>query len=103
MFRIPRDHDDHSVYAGRLGRLRRRIPGDDREGCFPDEGSRSFRCVYLFTAAGRDKGLAVQDGGIRLKYHSLAGCKSERSSRRPLVLPFIRWNERLWETWVVLS
>ena len=86
-----------------LGRFRRRISGDDREGCFPDEGCRPFRCVCLFTAAGRDKGFAVQDGGIRLRNHSAAGCKSDRSSRRLLVLPFIRWNERLRETWVVLS
>jgi hypothetical protein len=57
-----------------------------------------FRCVCLFTAAGRDKGFAVQDGGIRLKHHSSAGCKSDRSSRRPLVLPFIPSNERLRET-----
>lgn len=102
MFRIPRDHNDHSVYAGRLGRFRGGIPGHDGEGCFPDEGSRPFRCVCLFTAAGRDKGFAVQDAGIRLKNHSSAGCKSDRSSRRLLVLPFIRWNERLRETCVVL-
>ena len=99
MFRIHRDHDDHSVYAGRLGRFRRRIPSDDREGCFPDEGSRPFRCVCLFTAAGRDKGFAVQDGGIRLKHHSSAERKSDRSSRRLLVLPFIPWNERRRESW----
>ena len=103
MFRIHRDHNDHSVYAGRLGRFRRRIPGDDREGCFPDEGSRPFRCVRLFTAAGRDKGFAVHDGGIRLKNHNSAGRKSDGSSRRLIVLPFIRWNELLRETWVVLS
>src|ERR1700740_2412982 len=37
MFRIHCDHHDHSVYAGRLGGFRRRIPGDDREGRFPYE------------------------------------------------------------------
>ena len=104
MFLIYRDHDDYSVHAGRLGRFRRRIPGHDREGCFPDEGSSPFRCVYLSTAAGRDKGFAVQDGGIRLKHYSSAEYKSDGSSRRLLVLPFIRWNERLRETrWFCLE
>jgi len=77
-----RDHDDHSIYAGRLGRFRWRIPGHDREGCFPDEGSRPSCGVCLFTAAGRDKSFAVQDAGIRFKSHSSAGCKSDGSSRR---------------------
>ena len=85
MFRIHRDHDDHSVYAGWLGRFRRRISGHDREGRFPDEGSCPFRCVCLFTAAGRDKDFAVQDGGIRLKYHTSAGRKSDASSRGLLI------------------
>ena len=93
MFRIHRHHDDYSVYAGRLGGFCRRIPCDDREGCVPDEGSGSFRRVCLFTAAGRDKGFAVPGGGIRLK-HSSTGRKSDASSRRMLVLPFIQWNER---------
>jgi hypothetical protein len=30
MFHIHRDRDDHSVYAGRLGGFRRRIPGAER-------------------------------------------------------------------------
>jgi|HubBroStandDraft_6_1064221.scaffolds.fasta_scaffold35578_4 hypothetical protein len=88
--RIHRDHDDHSVQAWRLGRFGRRIPGHDREGCVPDEGSRPLRCVCLFTAAGRDKGRALQDGGLRLKRYNAPGSKSDRSSRWLLVLPFIR-------------
>src|ERR1700758_1601346 len=89
MFCIHRDHDDYSVYARRLGGFRRRIPGDDREGRFPDEGSCSSRCICLFTAAGPDKGFAVQDGGIRFQSHSSPGCKCDRSSCRLLALPFI--------------
>jgi len=90
MFRIRRDYDDHSIYAGRLGRFRWWIPGHDREGCFPDEGSRPSCCVCLFTAAGRDKGFAVEDSGIQLKHQNSSGCESDGSSRRLLVFPFIR-------------
>jgi hypothetical protein len=97
MFLFCRDDDHHSVYAGRLGRFRRRVPGHDREGCFPDEGSRPFRCVCLFTATRRDKGFALKDGGIRLKHHSSAGCQSDESDRRLLVLRFLGWNESLSE------
>src|ERR1700740_2739888 len=89
MFRIHRDHDDYSVYARRLGGFRRRIPGDDREGRFPDEGSCSSRCICLFTAAGPDKGFVCKDGGIRFQSHSSPGCKCDRSSCRLLALPFI--------------
>jgi hypothetical protein len=62
------------------------FPAMTEKVAFPDEGSRPFRCVCLFTAAGRDKGFAVQDVGIRLKHHSSAGRKSDGSSRRLIVL-----------------
>ena len=59
MFHIHRDHDDHSVYAERLGRFRRRIPGHDRKSGIPDEGPRSVRCVVLSAEAGRGESVPV--------------------------------------------
>ncbi len=52
----------------------------------PHEGSDPFGCVCLFTAAGRDKVFALQNGRVRLKEHGSTGCESDRSSRR-LLLP----------------
>ena len=86
-FRVFRNTVGVSRQLMQLGRFRRRVPGDDGDGCFPDERSRLFRCVRLFAAAGRDKGFSVQD--VRLKHRSSAGCEAYTSSRRPLAHPFI--------------
>ena len=82
MFRFHRHFDNHSVHARRLGRLSRRIPGNDREGSIPDERSRSSRCLFLLAAAGRDKGFAGQDNDIRLKHDNFSGRRCQGTTRR---------------------
>jgi hypothetical protein len=50
---FPRDGYNHSVHAGGLGRRCRRLPCDDRQRAFPDEGRRSARRFALPPEARR--------------------------------------------------
>jgi hypothetical protein len=51
-FFLHRDHHHHSLYAGWMGPVRRRISRNDRQRCFPHEGRGASRGVGLFAEAG---------------------------------------------------
>ena len=48
-----RHRHDHSIHAGRFGRLGRRVPGHDRRRSVPDEGRRAAGRILLSAEAGR--------------------------------------------------
>ena len=56
---ISNDHD-YSIYPECLGRVCRRISCDDRNRCFPDEGSRSLGCIRVSAAAGCCESVTVR-------------------------------------------
>jgi hypothetical protein len=56
--------DNHSFHTRRLGRLGRRLPGNDREGCIPDERSGSPWCLCVFAATGCHKSTVRQYDNI---------------------------------------
>jgi hypothetical protein len=60
MFLYDRNFDNHSLHPGRLGRLRWRVPCNDREGCIPDEGSGPPGCLCVFAPAGSHKNVVRQ-------------------------------------------
>ena len=55
---VPDDRHHHSIHAGWLGCVGRRISGDDRKRSVPDEGHRAVRGIGLFAEAGCDEGFA---------------------------------------------
>src|SRR6266404_9607901 len=46
------DHDDHPIYARRLGGVGRRLPRNDGKSGLSDEGLRPTCSVFLFAEAG---------------------------------------------------
>ncbi len=101
MFLYAGDLDNHSLHAGRLGRFGRRVPGNDREGCIPDEGSGSLWCCFLFAAAGCPKSVARQYGVIGVNRGTSAGSPShgvmEGAGGTPYAPSPSRVNGKTWQ------